>query len=1128
MTSKKSHREAFLKAASTFESDFSSLDEMVSSKNTSNFNLSETLQTLTRKQHDALWESLHISTEKVLRELGAADSEDFINDKTPSLPALTTKLHAIATVAHAAVTALARMHPKLEEIVSILHKLLISLPESYHETCDVIAKTCTHWWKSNLPNRERYYPNLISYLLVKTQQTKKSPTPIIKEMYSIRQGLLDMDLSEEQSAFMKPFFLKLISNKYSFLKVKECSKFLSFMFSVHPSFVLDLHLAFLGVIPGAEKKVVEIYGVVYFTAWKNSTGVCREKIEYACIQDLLYKCILAHRTGPNAIFNTLNQLVSTFFSNKQQRGVDEMLYRLFKPFLWRFLTSTNPIVRSNAATLFFSAFPVKDPDLSRQELDETIQRQFDLIQELLKDPYSLVRNISVVSSLKLISQFWEFFPALVRKCLLTRLVTELAYDSNSVSVRTSVIHGLGGLLDNIHSHQTLETLLPHLSNHIHDASEQVRSALVDLLIKLKQLNAGISFWAVVPIEQLLARIEIDTTPIVLKIVALLMTSFLPVHKSADHQLSCVLSMLSNCSIVVARKFYSFANCYIPPGDIVKFILLITSSLKRAIEKSTDGENTNVNTTTQSVDVSQVSLLSVGADVSLNQSLISSPSMMQNLLEVLVCVWFSALESLTSEEHKKAYTAMLNKVSQAIPLFYNTFTEPPGRSAVLLLASRIPPEKMPALSYNPVEMVSLYGPTAKTEDYLPILICLVQWNKGKQLFKLFLESLDFVFSELKGKGRAKSRSEPKIAIGITLKMLETLFENPPSLQLIRKMEEMLAISKTLNTVTHSIETFIRRECDNTKLTVPILTSAFRIHTRLLAILSQDQEQETAESALGRLTRCLNWAVLLPSELTVAADATEIRITSRRKRKTMRDLSEVPLILPREMHDFIETLISDLVPLTADMSLIGLNSLAFLDAACQLNCEVAQVREFELFLPGVMRFLYNLIISFDYEDNLTHFGDLWDSACQIIRCTLKHIHNTSLTKSLPKQETSLLSQTIQMGIRHIERLKTAGNEESILDTSRINVHQFLITLSVCVNSILLSSIEMHLNSLNMNDTQMEIRAEVLPEFQGWVAKVVRRLNPLRLECTYQLEASGRGQTPVQSLSIKLCKKLFCLEK
>lgn len=57
-----------------------------------------------------------------------------------------------------------------------------------------------------------------------------------------------------------------------------------------------------------------------------------------------------------------------------------MLYRLYKPFLWRSLGVANPTVRANAVAIMLDVFPLYDPESSKEDMDKEIQRQFDLIK----------------------------------------------------------------------------------------------------------------------------------------------------------------------------------------------------------------------------------------------------------------------------------------------------------------------------------------------------------------------------------------------------------------------------------------------------------------------------------------------------------------------------------------------------------------------------------------------------------------------------------------------------------------------------------------------------------------------------------------------------------------------------
>ena len=67
------------------------------------------------------------------------------------------------------------------------------------------------------------------------------------------------------------------------------------------------------------------------------------------------------------------------------------------------------------------------------------------------------------------------------------------------------------LCDNHLSLVFLAQILPSLGNFIHDTSERVRTAMLELLLKLKGVRP-IKFYHVVPIEHLLSRLVDKVLP----------------------------------------------------------------------------------------------------------------------------------------------------------------------------------------------------------------------------------------------------------------------------------------------------------------------------------------------------------------------------------------------------------------------------------------------------------------------------------------------------------------------------------------------------------------------------------------------------------------------------------------
>ncbi len=83
------------------------------------------------------------------------------------------------------------------------------------------------------------------------------------------------------------------------------------------------------------------------------------------------------------------QFLEQVHSQRMQKGVSEMLHRLYSPFLWRSLKVANPEVRANACTLLLDAFPLQDPDSTREEIDGVMQKQFDAMIVSFIEQYNL-------------------------------------------------------------------------------------------------------------------------------------------------------------------------------------------------------------------------------------------------------------------------------------------------------------------------------------------------------------------------------------------------------------------------------------------------------------------------------------------------------------------------------------------------------------------------------------------------------------------------------------------------------------------------------------------------------------------------------------------------------------------
>jgi condensin-2 complex subunit G2 len=78
----------------------------------------------------------------------------------------------------------------------------------------------------------------------------------------------------------------------------------------------------------------------------------------------------------------------------------------------------------------------------------------------------------------------------------------------------------------------MKKILPRISDCLHDLNDSVRVAVIDLLAEIKSVKS-IRYWDICPLDDLLARLEVDKPATSQKIVKLLMNSFFPKETDED-------------------------------------------------------------------------------------------------------------------------------------------------------------------------------------------------------------------------------------------------------------------------------------------------------------------------------------------------------------------------------------------------------------------------------------------------------------------------------------------------------------------------------------------------------------------------------------------------------------------
>ncbi|XP_016867865.1 condensin-2 complex subunit G2 isoform X6 [Homo sapiens] len=553
------------------------------------FSLNELLDELSRKQKEELWQRLKNLLTDVLLEspvdgwqVVEAQGEDNMETEHGSKMRKSIEIiYAITSVILASVSVIneSENYEALLECVIILNGILYALPESERKLQSSIQDLCVTWWEKGLPAKEDTGKTAFVMLLRRSLETKTGAD--VCRLWRIHQALYCFDYDLEESGEIKDMLLECFIN-INYIKKEEGRRFLSCLFNWNINFIKMIHGTIKNQLQGLQKSLMVYIAEIYFRAWKKASGKILEAIENDCIQDFMFHGIHLPRRSP--VHSKVREVLSYFHHQKKVRqGVEEMLYRLYKPILWRGLKARNSEVRSNAALLFVEAFPIRDPNLHAIEMDSEIQKQFEELYSLLEDPYPMVRSTGILGVCKITSKYWEMMPPTILIDLLKKVTGELAFDTSSADVRCSVFKCLPMILDNKLSHPLLEQLLPALRYSLHDNSEKVRVAFVDMLLKIKAVRAA-KFWKICPMEHILVRLETDSRPVSRRLVSLIFNSFLPVNQPEEVWCErCVTLVQMNHA--AARRFYQYAHEHTACTNIAKLIHVIRHCLNACIQRA---------------------------------------------------------------------------------------------------------------------------------------------------------------------------------------------------------------------------------------------------------------------------------------------------------------------------------------------------------------------------------------------------------------------------------------------------------------------------------------------------------------------------------------------------------------
>ncbi|XP_053268370.1 condensin-2 complex subunit G2 isoform X1 [Pleuronectes platessa] len=799
------------------------------------FDVEEVVQEMSRDQREALWGRLDSLLQRFLQELPPERWEEAREEDGGDVELTLDPKHVMAVVDGVARVASASLmvlqdgdtYQALLKVAHRLHTVLASLPVSEAPLQLHIHTLCEAWWKKGLKEREQFGRTAFLISLQKSLIVKK-PGVEIQRLWGLHDVLLSLDYTSEDNKQIVDLLLQFF-HRPVYMRNDDGKRFLVFLFSWNVDFIWVIHGTIKNQLEFYSKTVTTHITEIYFRAWKKASGDLLEQIEISCIQDFMQCAILLHRTSP--VHAKVRQIVSYFNTRKGCNKVDTMLHNLYKPILWKSLNAPNFEVRANATLLFTEAFPVHNPDKTNEHIDDTIQRQLDTIMALLEDPHPTVRTNATLGVCKILAKCWELFPPTIITDFLKKLVNEMSVDASSPDVRCSVFKCLTIVLDNGLSHPLLEKLLPTLKYSLHDSSEKVRTAFLDMLLKVKAVRAA-KFWDVSSMDHLLARLAIDSQSVSKRIVDLLFKSFFPVNET-DREWCCRCVTLIQMNPMAARKFYQHTYRHTAPTNIIKMMLAIRRVLNNCIQ--TDFDVTEIDESIRE-NSPQAAPVVLGKDM----------AVVSGLLEVVVILWRSIEKALKQNKEAQQYTVA--KFGNVMSKYFQTFEDERCIVPLIQLASFMPPAAVPTFSCSVLSRLKKLEPGAGPAQYSQLLDCMCSWGQARDILELISEWLTEALPKQKEKANASRKvriqetveAKPELA----LVYLEYLFSHTSTRQEVmslgqKPLNQLLTVLGNWKSVLH---THLSSPADDQpRPSLETALKAFLLHGRLGAHLQHNASE-----------------------------------------------------------------------------------------------------------------------------------------------------------------------------------------------------------------------------------------------------------------------------------------------
>ncbi|SPJ12851.1 conserved Plasmodium protein, unknown function [Plasmodium sp. DRC-Itaito] len=278
-------------------------------------------------------------------------------------------------------------------------------------------------------------------------------------------------------------------NLPKFYETSDGKIFLSHVWSQNESIAYHLFNKFVHNTVLLAHNHIYHYSEIIYSTWRNCSEDMQETI-YTQIEYLVnfsLKC-------PIKIAARFREVLSIFHTNKGDKDINRLLFKIYDPVIWRSLMCPNWKIRFNATCIFQLIYPVVDPGIKDINYLQEMEKAYNALLDLSEDKNTYVLQATAKCICYILSELWEIISHDKRMRLIDILINKFLKEKSNECVRVEVVLGFCEMSKNPMIRKIILKIFDRIKNLINDNSLRVRKNFIILILDLqKYLNDTFSY-----------------------------------------------------------------------------------------------------------------------------------------------------------------------------------------------------------------------------------------------------------------------------------------------------------------------------------------------------------------------------------------------------------------------------------------------------------------------------------------------------------------------------------------------------------------------------------------------------------------------------------------------------------